>query len=151
MNDRYLACVEHWIDINPLSDTAAARRIADDGIDILIDVNGLTRYARTAVFAKRPAPIQINWLGFPGSMGSPYHHYIIADDWIIPPGSELYYLGNRTASALLPAQRPQTGRSSPSDPCGPISACRKRRSCSAALTATQKFTRFTDRPLVRKS
>jgi len=43
------------------------------------------------VFARRPAPIQVNWLGFPGSMGSPYHQYIIADDFIIPVESELYY------------------------------------------------------------
>ena len=58
---------------------------------MLVDVNGLTRHARTAVFARRPAPVQVNWLGFPGSMGSPYHQYIIADDWIIPEESEIYY------------------------------------------------------------
>ncbi|MEO8115373.1 MAG: N-acetylglucosamine transferase, partial [Phenylobacterium sp.] len=59
--------------------------------DILVDVNGLTRDARTGVFARRPAPIQVNWLGYPGTMGSPYHQYIVADPWIIPPGSEIYY------------------------------------------------------------
>jgi predicted O-linked N-acetylglucosamine transferase (SPINDLY family) len=91
ISDRIKAAVEHWIDINPLSDADAARRIAADGIDILVDVNGLTRSARTAVFARRPAPVQVNWLGFPGSMGSPYHQYIIADDWIIPEESEIYY------------------------------------------------------------
>jgi predicted O-linked N-acetylglucosamine transferase (SPINDLY family) len=74
-----------------MSDDEATARIAVDGIDVLVDVNGLTKDARTGVFARRAAPIQVNWLGFPGSMGSPYHHYIIADDWIIPPGSELYY------------------------------------------------------------
>jgi predicted O-linked N-acetylglucosamine transferase (SPINDLY family) len=91
LNGRIRTAVEHWVDINTMDDAAAARRIAADGIDILVDVNGLTRHARTAVFARRPAPIQVNWLGFPGSMGSPYHQYIIADDWIIPPESEIYY------------------------------------------------------------
>jgi predicted O-linked N-acetylglucosamine transferase (SPINDLY family) len=88
---RNQAAVEHWVDIRDMSDEAATARIAADGIDVLIDVNGLTKDARTGVFARRAAPIQVNWLGFPGSMGSPYHNYIIADDWIIPPESELYY------------------------------------------------------------
>jgi predicted O-linked N-acetylglucosamine transferase (SPINDLY family) len=88
---RNKAAVEHWIDIREMSDDAATAQIAADGIDVLVDVNGLTKDARTGVFARRAAPIQVNWLGFPGSMGSPYHNYIIADDWIIPPESELYY------------------------------------------------------------
>jgi predicted O-linked N-acetylglucosamine transferase (SPINDLY family) len=88
---RNKAAVEHWVDIRDMSDDAATARIAADGIDVLIDVNGLTKDARAGVFARRAAPIQVNWLGFPGSMGSPYHNYIVADDWIIPAGSELYY------------------------------------------------------------
>lgn len=88
---RARAAIEHWVDIRGLSDEAAAARIAADGIDILVDINGFTRDARTAVFARRPAPVQINWLGYPGTMGTPYHHYIIADPWIIPQGEELYY------------------------------------------------------------
>ncbi|MFM2045423.1 MAG: hypothetical protein RLY86_3999 [Pseudomonadota bacterium] len=88
---RIRADVDHWVDINGLSDDDAAEEIFRRGIDILIDVNGNTRDARTAVLARRPAPINVNWLGFPGSMGSPYHHYIIADGVIIPPGSETYY------------------------------------------------------------
>ena len=54
-------------------------------------MNGHTRDARTGVFARRPAPILVNWLGYPGTMGTPYHHYIVADDWIIPAGSEKFY------------------------------------------------------------
>ncbi len=91
IQDRARAAIEHWVDIRELNDDDAAARIAADGIDILIDVNGFTRDARTAVFARRPAPVQINWLGYPGTMGTPWHHYIIADDWIIPPDSALYY------------------------------------------------------------
>lgn len=88
---RTRAAVEHWTDIRPMSDAQAAAKIAADGIDILVDVNGHTRECRTGVLALRPAPIQVNWLGYPGTMGSPYHHYIVADGWIVPPGSEIYY------------------------------------------------------------
>ncbi|MCR6630947.1 MAG: O-linked N-acetylglucosamine transferase [Magnetospirillum sp.] len=90
-NVRIKGAVEHWVDITGMDDATAARRIAEDKIDILVDVNGYTRDARTAVFARRPAPVQVNWLGFPGSMGSPYHHYILADEFIIPEESEIFY------------------------------------------------------------
>jgi predicted O-linked N-acetylglucosamine transferase (SPINDLY family) len=88
---RIRAGVDRWTDITGLTDDEAAGRIAADGIDILIDLNGYTRDARTAVFARRPAPIQVNWYGFPGSMGTPYHHYIIADPHVIPEGHEIFF------------------------------------------------------------
>jgi predicted O-linked N-acetylglucosamine transferase (SPINDLY family) len=74
-----------------MDDATAAGRMIDDGIQILVDVNGYTREARTKLLALRPAPVIVNWLGFPGTMASPYHRYIIADDWIIPPSHEIYY------------------------------------------------------------
>jgi predicted O-linked N-acetylglucosamine transferase (SPINDLY family) len=88
---RITRAANHWIDINGLSDDQAAARIAADGIDILVDLNGYTKDARTGVFARRPAPIAVNWFGFPGSMGTPYHHYIIADPHIIPHNHEIYF------------------------------------------------------------
>ena len=88
---RTQAAVEHWVEIRGLTDDQAAARIGGDGIDILIDVNGYTRDARTALFARRPAPVQVNWLGYPGTMGTPWHQYIIADDWIIPPGHASWF------------------------------------------------------------
>lgn len=91
LHARFKASVDEWTSIGALSDEDAARRIADDGIQILVDLNGYTREARLGVVARRPAPVIVNWLGFPGTMGSPYHHYIIADEWIIPPDHELYY------------------------------------------------------------
>ncbi len=91
LSQRTKAAVKNWTDIRQLTDDQAAAKISADGIDILVDVNGHTRDARTGVFARRPAPILVNWLGYPGTMGTPYHHYIVADDWIIPPGSEKYY------------------------------------------------------------
>lgn len=83
--------VDQWRDIRTMSDEQAAQQIIDDEVDILIDVNGYTKDARTRIFALRPAPIIVNWLGFPGTMASPYHHYLIADEWIIPPEQEMYY------------------------------------------------------------
>ena len=89
--DRIKASVDHWIDLSCMNDEVAARRIADDKIQILVDINGYTNSARSKVLAMRPAPIIVNWLGFPGTMGTPYHNYIVADGYIIPPGSERYY------------------------------------------------------------
>jgi predicted O-linked N-acetylglucosamine transferase (SPINDLY family) len=91
IKQRCRAAAEHWLDINGLSDEEAARRIRADGIDILVDLNGFTKSARTKVFALRPAPVIVNWFGFPGTMGSPDHHYLIADERIIPPESERFY------------------------------------------------------------
>lgn len=83
--------VTQWTDIRAMSDDAAAARIKADEIDILVDVNGHTRDARLGIFARRPAPVQVNWLGFPGTMGSNFHQYIVADENVIPRGSEQYY------------------------------------------------------------
>ncbi len=91
LHAHFKSTADHWLSIGNLDDAAAARRIADDGVQILVDLNGYTREARLDLVALRPAPVIVNWLGFPGTMASPYHHYIIADDWIIPETHELYY------------------------------------------------------------
>ena len=89
--ERIRKSVDRWTDINGLSDQEAAARITEDDVDILVDLNGYTKDARTRVFGLRPAPIAVNWFGYPGTMASPYHHYVIADEVTIPPGSEIYY------------------------------------------------------------
>lgn len=91
VQDRYKASAEHWVDISGMTDEQAGARMIADKIDILIDVNGYTHAARAQLLASRPAPITVNWLGFPGSLGTPYHNYIISDPFIIPPSSEHYY------------------------------------------------------------
>ena len=141
LNSRIRAAVEHWVDIRELNDDAAAARIAADGIDILVDVNGHTRDARSAMFARRPAPILVNWLGFPGSMGTPYHHYVVADEWIIPPESERYYTekvlrlpcyqSNDRKRAVDPTPRTRTEWGLPED--GFVFCC---------FNGVQKITRF---------
>jgi predicted O-linked N-acetylglucosamine transferase (SPINDLY family) len=88
---RIEASVDGWRSIGEAKDKEAAALIVADGVDILVDLNGHTKGARRDVLALRPAPIIVNWLGYPGTMGTPYHHYIIADSTTIPPGSEKYY------------------------------------------------------------
>jgi predicted O-linked N-acetylglucosamine transferase (SPINDLY family) len=83
--------VDHWREISGVPDKQAARMIVADEIDILVDLNGYTRDGRSKLFALRPAPVIVNWLGFPGTMGTPHHDYIIADAHIIPPESERYF------------------------------------------------------------
>ena len=84
------AC-EHFADIAPLSAPEAADRIRADGIDILVDLKGYTMGARPRILAHRPAPVQVNWLGFPGSMGTGHVDCILADAFIIPAGAEGNY------------------------------------------------------------
>jgi predicted O-linked N-acetylglucosamine transferase (SPINDLY family) len=91
LHAHFKATSDHFVDIAPLTDAAAAERIASDGIQILVDLNGYTREARLKLVALRPAPVIVNWLGYPGTMASPYHQYLIADDTIVPPDHELYY------------------------------------------------------------
>src|SRR5581483_1390718 len=89
--ERIKKAVDHWVPINDMTDDQAAAKIAEDGVDILVDLNGYTKDARTKVFARKPAPIAVNWFGYPNTMGTPYHHYLIADSHIIPPEDEIYY------------------------------------------------------------
>jgi len=91
LHQHFKATADHFSSLSDLDDATAARRIADDGIQILVDLNGYTRDARLKVVAQRPAPVIVNWLGFPGTMASPYHHYLIADEFLVPESHELYY------------------------------------------------------------
>jgi len=88
---RIEASVVEIIDINRLSDEAAAAVVRDHQIDILVNLNGYFGEERTGVFAERPAPIQVNYLGFPGTLGASYMDYVIADRCLIPPGEEDFY------------------------------------------------------------
>ncbi len=106
-HQRTKAAVDHWHDLTGVSDTEAARLIRSHGIDILIDLNGYTKDARTRVFALRPAPVSVNWFGFPGTMASPFHHYLIADDTILP--RELEYTVSESV-LRLPCYQPNDRR-----------------------------------------
>ena len=73
------AAFDEIVDISALPDDAAARAIAERRIDILVNLNGWFGLGRTGVFARRPAPVQVNYLGFPGTLGAPYLDVIVAD------------------------------------------------------------------------
>ena len=91
--------------------------------------------AAPAVFARRPAPILVNWLGYPGTMGTPYHHYVIADDCIIPPGCEHYYTEKVVRlPCYQPNDRKRAVAAAPRRPAR-RPACRRTPSSSAASTA----------------
>jgi protein O-GlcNAc transferase len=81
----------HMVDISRLGDWEAATVIRDFQVDILVDLNGYFGHGRTGVFSHRPAPVQVNWLGFPGTLGADYMDYIVADARIIPKEHESYY------------------------------------------------------------
>ena len=89
---RLEAAFDGFVNITQMSDVAAATEIRKREIDILIDLNGFFGEERTGVFSYRPAPIQVNYLGFPATLGAPYFDYIVADKIVIPPGDEKHYV-----------------------------------------------------------
>src|SRR5258706_9133423 len=88
---RLQASFERFIDAETLSDDQIANLAKTLEIDILVDLNGLTKDSRTNVFARRPSPIQVNYLGYPGTMGAKYIDYIIADQIVIPKNHYEFY------------------------------------------------------------
>jgi protein O-GlcNAc transferase len=91
MRTRLEKTFDKWINIKSLSDQDAAEAARDAGIDILVNLNGFFGEARMGVFAQRPAPIQVNYLGFPATLGAPYIDYIIADTIVIPESDRAFY------------------------------------------------------------
>jgi protein O-GlcNAc transferase len=88
---RLQGAFDAFIDASALSDRALVELLRNRGIDVAIDLAGLTTGARTAIFAMRAAPVQINFLGFPGSMGMDFIDYLIADPIVVPPAQAEFY------------------------------------------------------------
>jgi predicted O-linked N-acetylglucosamine transferase (SPINDLY family) len=91
MRKRAVAAFDHFIDVKDQSDLEIAKLSRQLQIDIAVDLKGFTQYSRTNIFAHRAAPVQVNYLGYPGTMGASYMDYIIADRVLVPPGSEQFY------------------------------------------------------------
>jgi protein O-GlcNAc transferase len=82
---------DRLVPIADVPDRDAAKRIADDEVDIMIDLSGWTRRARPTVLAARPAPVQLQWLGYPGTVGAPWIDYIVADKVLVRPQEEVNF------------------------------------------------------------
>ena len=88
---RMQAAFDRFIDIREMTDLEVAKLIREMEIDILIDLNGYTGTMRTGIVAFHPAPVQVNFLGYPGTMGAPTIDYIIADPVLIPESQRRFY------------------------------------------------------------
>jgi predicted O-linked N-acetylglucosamine transferase (SPINDLY family) len=91
IRQRVRASFERFIDARTQSDDQIAATIRSLEIDIVVDLMGFTTDCRTGIFARRPAPVQAQYLGFPGTMGAPYMDYIIADRTVIPDHQQAFY------------------------------------------------------------
>jgi predicted O-linked N-acetylglucosamine transferase (SPINDLY family) len=91
MSQRVSVAMDRFQDVRSLSDRGVAQLSRDLEVDIAVDLKGFTKDARFGIFAERAAPIQVNYLGYPGTTGSAYMDYLIADHTLIPESSQQYY------------------------------------------------------------
>jgi protein O-GlcNAc transferase len=91
MRSRVRACTDRFIDVRSMSDADVATLVRDLEIDIAVDLKGFTLGARPGILAFRPAPIQVGYLGYPGTTGAEFIDYIIADQFVIPVDSDENY------------------------------------------------------------
>ena len=86
-----VAGVDRFRDVSALNSAQIAEQIHRDGIHVAIDLSGYTNFARSEIFAFAPAPVQVNYLGFAGSLGAGAYQYAIVDEVICPPGDERWW------------------------------------------------------------
>ena len=120
LRERIDAAFERRIDVRRLSDAQVAAQARERGVEILIDLKGYTQDGRPGILAHRAAPVQVSWLGYPGTLAAPYVDYVIADAVVLPPGAEadwseavvrlpLYQPNDALAPAGVTASRAQAG------------------------------------------
>ena len=88
---RFERAFDHFADVRSESDEAIVRRIRDDRIEILVDTNGYVLHARNDIFALRAAPIQINGIGFAGTLGADCYDFILTDRFVTPPDQQPFF------------------------------------------------------------
>lgn len=113
MRRRLMGAFDSFVDIEALSDGDAARAIHRDEVDILIDLKGFTANARSGILMLRPAPVQVNYLGYPGTLGEDICDYIITDDYVTPLASAGDY---SESFAYMPHSYQPRGRAGPIGP-----------------------------------
>jgi predicted O-linked N-acetylglucosamine transferase (SPINDLY family) len=85
------ASCDRFVDVHGLLSDEIASRIASDGIDILVDLNGYTQGGRPEVLARRPAPVQVSYLAYPGTLGGTLADYLVLDDTVAPDWADEFY------------------------------------------------------------
>jgi predicted O-linked N-acetylglucosamine transferase (SPINDLY family) len=88
---RFERAFDRFVDVRAEASEATAQRIRDDRIGVLFDTAGYVLNARSEIFALRPAPIQINAIGFPGTLGAPWYDYILGDAFVTPPEEQPHF------------------------------------------------------------
>jgi protein O-GlcNAc transferase len=91
LRDQAMRDVEHFIDVHAMDDRAVIDLARGHRLDIAIDCNGYTQHSRLRLFASRLAPVQVSYLGYPGTLGTQFIDYIVADPVLIPPGEQHLY------------------------------------------------------------
>src|SRR5208282_372290 len=91
LTNRLQAAATEWRDVMGMTDQRLAEQVRADRIDILFDLTGHTAQNRLLVFARKPAPIQITWIGYEGTTGLAAIDFLLADRHLVPAGSEQYY------------------------------------------------------------
>ena len=91
MRERLKKTFHQFYEVNQMSDEEIVDLSRELKIDIAVDLTGYTGDCRTGIFALGCAPVQVNFLGYPGTMGTDYHHYIIADKIVIPKNEQIFY------------------------------------------------------------
>ena len=99
LTHRLQAAATQWRDVAGMSDQRLAEQIRADRIDILFDLAGHTAHNRLLVFARKPAPIQITWIGYEGTTGLAAMDYLLADRYVVPEGSRAILSGAGVADA----------------------------------------------------
>ena len=118
---RLRALTRDWHDVSMLGDEALAARVRDDAIDILVDHSGHTARNRLGVFARKPAPVQVIWVGYPGTSGLRQMDYRLVDEALAPPGRLDHLFTERLA--YLPSML-VFGRPEPLPPLAPAPLAR---------------------------
>lgn len=88
--ERLLRAMDHHVPLIGVDDAAAARLVAQAGIDVLVDLQGLTSGARPGILVQRPAPVQVSYLGLPGTSALPGVDWMLADRYVMPPELQRY-------------------------------------------------------------
>ena len=91
VGQRVARAFEHFVDVSGQSVAQIAQRIRDDRIGIVFDLNGYTTHAREGIFALRPAPLQVNAIGFQCTLGTTWHDYILSDRFSLPEHLQPFY------------------------------------------------------------